>query len=344
MSILKNYLNPQERVIDRIATIKYRETIFDCAITDHRILLHRRDKLEYKDIDYKLINKFSLEKEWYGEFFLGSVIATIMGLIWFISAIGYHYIEIVDPALIPPVMVIKALLYPGLVLACLGVAGLYFYYSRMKLHIQISTPEENLHLFAKEDRLDELRTIYEGIKTGEIPFSKGIFSDISDKQRLSEEPIVAFNNIQVKLTFKDENIRKKTIKLNCSVKLSENFMHLTSSRLTALKKGPTFGAILGKRDLPVVNEDNLSRIFDIAQELQINWIFLTDFNFTLSKMALQNNHFLTGLVGSDTILLRGESLQGQFAVELTKVRLFTNARAKEIIEIDKFFKIHLKNG
>jgi hypothetical protein len=342
MSILKNYLNPQERVINRIGDIKYKEKIFDCALTNHRILLYRKDKLEYTDIDYKIINKFSLEKEWYGEFFLGSIIATILGLIWFISAIIYHYIN--DPAIMPPILVIRALLYPGLVLVCLGVAGLYFYFSGMKLHILISTPDEDLQLYAKEDHLNELRTIYEGIKTGEISFSNSGISEIPDERRLSEEPIVDLNNIQVKITFKDESLRKKTIKLNYAVKLAEHFLRLTSTRLIALKKSPTFGSILDKKDLPLIKEDSLSRIFDLAKELQINWIFLTDFSFALPNMALQNTHFLTGFAGSDTVLLRGESLQGQFALEFSKFRLYTNARAKEIVEIDKFLKKYLKNG
>jgi hypothetical protein len=339
MSVLKTYLAPDEQVVDRISPIKFKDISFDCAITNQGILLYRKDKMQFTNFKYASINQISLEKEWYNEFFLGAIIALILGLIWFISATVYNSLDV---EVSPPIMVIRALLYPGLVLTCLGSVGLWLYYTRMKIHIQILTPEEKFQLYSKEDRLGALLQRYEDIKSGEITLSRGIVPEIPNEQRLAEKPLATFNNIGIKITFKDEFFSKKSIDMNFSIRFTENFMQMTSKRLETLKESIILKKTFETKTIPLITEENLKDLFEIAHALQINWILLANFNFPLPKISLQTSHFLTGFKGSDSILLKLESPYGQIALELKKSRLYTNAPAPEIVEIEKFLNHHLK--
>jgi hypothetical protein len=239
-------------------------------------------------------------------------------------------------------MVIRALLFPGLILTCLGAIGLAIYYTRMKLHVLILTPEGTFQLYSKQDRLDDLLQRYEGIKSGEITSTRGIIPAIPNEQRLSEKPIATFEQISVKITFKDEFFSKKSINMTFSTGFTENFLQLTSIRSEILKKSAFFKKILETTTIPLITEENLKDIFEITKELKINWSFLTNFNFPLQKISLQNSHFLTGPKGSDSLLLQLESPYGQIALELKKPRLYTNAPAPQIVEIEKFLNHHLK--
>lgn len=340
MSILNNYLAPDEHVVDQISPIKFKDVSFDCAITNQRLLLYRKEKMQFTDFKYESINRMSLEKEWYPEFFLGATIALIIGLIWFISAIVYSSMYIETP--IPPIMVIRALLYPGLILTCLGAVGLVIYYTRMKLHVLIITPEGAFQLYSKQDRLDDLLQRYEGIKSGEITTSKGIIPVFSNEERLSEKPLATFANIGIKITFKDESLTKKSIDMKFSIRFTEKFMQITSNRSEILKESIFYKKILETKTIPLITEENLKAIFEIAKALQINWTLLQTFNFSLQRMALQDSHFLTGPKGSDSLLLKLESHNGQIALELKKPRFYTDAPAPEIVEIEKFLNQRLK--
>ncbi len=340
MSVLKTYLAPDEQVVDRISPIKFKDISFDCAITNQGILLYRKDKMQFTNFKYASINQISLEKEWYNEFFLGAIIALILGLIWFISATVYNSLDV---EVSPPIMVIRALLYPGLVLTCLGAFGLWLYDTRMKIHIQILTSEDQFLLYSKQDRLDTLLQRYEGIKSGEITYSREIIPEIPNEQREAEKAIATFANIGVRITFKDEFSSKQSMSMHSSIKFTENSMQIISNRLEKLKGIPTFKGLFETKPIPLITEENLKDMFEIAKALQITWIFVTNFNFPLQKISLQNSHFLTGTKGSDTLLLRLESPYGQIALELKKSRIIhVNEPAPQIVEIEKFLNHYLK--
>lgn len=340
MSILKNYLAPQEQLIDRIAPIKFKGINFDCAITNQRMILYGKDKKQFQDIKYESINQVTLEKEWYDEFFLGTIISLIIGIIWLVSGIVYRYIE--NPEIAPQIGVIRALMYPGLVLTCLGIAAFFIYCTRMKLHLQILTPQESFQLYSNQERLNNLFTIYKNIKSGDIPSFGSMISGIPDEKRQSEKPLATFDNIGVKITFKDESTRKKSINLIYSIIFTENFIQLTSKRLMILKNSPIFKKYFEEKKIPLITEENLYNIFTIAKDLQVSWVLLTNFNFTFPRSLPQNYHFLTGFVGSGSTLLIVESFAGQIALEFKKLRLFTDAPAQEIVEIEKFIRNHIK--
>ena len=111
-----------------------------------------------------------------------------------------------DLTITTQITIIRALLYPGIVLLCLGITGLYVYYTRMKIHIQIITPQESYQLYSEQHNLNDLLTLHENIRSGDITPPKGIISEISNEQRLSEKPVVTFDDIKVKIAFKDEDI------------------------------------------------------------------------------------------------------------------------------------------
>jgi hypothetical protein len=181
MSALNDYLDANETVIDRFSSVKFKEVTFDCALTNSRILLYGREEEQSTDIKYESINQISVEKEWYDEFFLFMMMALIIGSIWSISAIAYRFIEVPE-ILEPPAMVIRALLIPGLILLCIGLVGSYIFFTRMKVHLLIVTPEETIQLFSKQHVLSDLLKIYEDIKSGKIELFEGGISVISPDQ------------------------------------------------------------------------------------------------------------------------------------------------------------------
>ncbi|MHA1264601.1 MAG: hypothetical protein ACTSRS_05120 [Candidatus Helarchaeota archaeon] len=341
MSVLKNYLNSNEQVIDRLAPIRFKEIIFQCALTNSRICLYTEDGKRILDFDYKSIKQLSLEKEWYDEFHLGAIFALLIGSIWSIAGFIYQYID--NPSLIPEINVIRALFYPGLGFLSLGIVSMYLFYSKMKTHILICTPNEKFQLFSNSKTLHELQTIYENIKSKEIVLPEGDLSEISDKDRLSEEYITVFEDIDVKITFKDENTHKRSIHMKFQVKLSENLIHLTSKRVLTLKRSTMFDKYTKGQRIPLITESNLFKFFTIAKELGINWILLTTFNFMRPTISPKNYHFLTGFTGPESIILIVNSYYGQIALELKKTHLLTNTIAPEIIEIKKIIEKYSKD-
>lgn len=333
MSILKKNLLPNEQVIDRIPLIKYEGDSFDCALTNQRILLYQTEKNSIKEINLKSIKKFSLEKEWYDEFFLAAIIVLILGLIWAISGFIYQFID--DPTIIGPIRAIRALLYPGIVFICLGFGALIVFHIRMKIHILIQTPQQNFQLFAKQHSLNEFIKGYEYITSGDVIFPERQMPEFLDKERLSEDALATFTDIKVKLTFKNCKAQKLSISLRFSISFTENFINLTSNALQKLKNNPIHLNISKKKEIPLISEENLCNLPEIANDLQVNWLFLTNFNFPLQKLTQQKYHFHTGHVGFDSLLLRVESSNGDIALELSKPRLLSNAPAPEILEIAK---------
>jgi len=344
MSAIRDYLDPNEQVIDRFSSVKFNETTFDCALTNRRILLYGREKKQSKDINYESINKLSLEKEWYAEFFLFMIMALIIGSIWFISAIYYSYIQNTNINLQTPIMVIRALLYPGLILLCIALGGSYIYFTRMKLHILIVTPQENFQLFSTQKTLGDISKIYEFIKSGEIRPFEGEIPAGSLEQRLSEKPIATFGKIDSRITFKDDNNRRKSIALYSIITLTESFIYITSKRLKILKENNIYEKYTQNKEVPLITEENLSNIFDLARELNIFYFLLMDFRFDLRKSSLVDSHFYTGPVGSTGIFLQVNTPTGEIVIEFKKTHIFSNTPAKEILEIKKLIKDILKTN
>ncbi|MHA1278266.1 MAG: hypothetical protein ACTSQI_12520 [Candidatus Helarchaeota archaeon] len=336
MSYLKSLLATNELVIDRVTPIEVEGDAFDCAVTNLRTILYKKGGKQFIEIEHETIDQISLQKEWYNEFFLGASISLILGLIWAIA--GYVYRFINDPTIQPQIGIIRALFYPGLVLICLGTVGLFFYFTRMKIHVLIITSEKTFELYSKQDRLDELLLIHEQIKSGVLLSSKGRPAELSDTQRNTEKPLFSFANINGKITFKDDTFQKKSIHLKFKIDFTNNYMQLVSNRLLALEKSPVYTKVTKGITFPLITEENLCDIFKISKTLPINWIWLTRFNFALPKISIVKEHFLTGPVGPTSLLLKVEPLYGQFTLELSKSQLFSSEPAEEIIHIKKIIK------
>jgi hypothetical protein len=338
MSALKNYLDSNEMVIDRFSPITFQEIPFDCAITNRRILLYRRDKMQFTDFKHELTEKLSLEKEWYAEFSLFMIMALIFGSIWFISGICYSIITITNEALNPPVMVIRALIYPGLILLCIGLGGLYIYLTHLKLHILIETPEVKAQLFSKSEVLDELSKIYESLKSGEIKPAEGVVPEITNEQYLTKKPIATFNKISVKITFKDDDNKKRSIGAQSEIIFTEASMQITSRRLISLKEKNIYQKYIGNREIPIITEENISKLFDLAKELNIFWFLLMDFHFDLRKLSLQDSHFYTGPADPTELLLKVTTTTGDIVIVLKKRQFRFDIPAKKIVEMRHLIK------
>ena len=213
----------------------------------------------------------------------------------------------------------------------------------MKMHILICTPHEKFRLFSNEEILSELLSIYKGINTGEISCIQAKLPERSYEQRLSDEPISIFDDINIKITFRDENAQKKSINMKFRVKFTKNFMHLTSNFLLKLKNSGNFDKNVGKKEIPLITEDNLYKIFTIAKELGVKWLLLTNFNFKYPKIVSTNYHFITGFINPGSLLLELDSCHGKFVLELKNPRLFTNSPTPELIEIKKIIKSYSEN-
>ncbi len=341
MSNIQNYLTTHETVIDRIVNINLNKTSYDCTITNYRLFLFKEDKKQFIDIEFEKITQISLEKEWYDEFFLASIICLIIGLIWSIAGLIYRFID--DPSIMTQIIAIRALIYPGIVFLCFAIAGLCIYYKWMKIHVQILTSQDMFQLYSNPQNLKQLLTLYEKLTSGDITSHKPTISGIPDEQRLSEQSVATFNDMQVKITYKDAKAQKNSINLKFNITFTENFIHLISKRVLIYKKSQHFKHFWEEKKLPLITEANLYKIYEIARELNINWILLTNFNFQLQNISLQTEHFLTGSIDPSSILLIVESFYGQFTLELNKPRFFTNAPAQEIVEIKKIIQDFITN-
>ncbi|NVM27689.1 MAG: hypothetical protein HWN65_02515 [Candidatus Helarchaeota archaeon] len=152
-----------------------------------------------------------------------------------------------------------------------------------------------------------------------------------------EKPLVYFENIGVKIIFRNENNKRKAISAHCEIGFTETEMQITARKLSDLLSKGKSGKLEG---LPKIDEENLYRLKTLAKELKVPWWYLMDISFNLENVVSKGFTFRWGAHGSTNLILRVNSPHGEILVELVKKKFNARSPADQLVKIDRIVHKH----
>lgn len=169
---LQDKLESKENVIEQFDGIKFHDEIYNCVLTDSKLLLHKEGKQEDIKLEYNSMETISFEKVWYIDLkYLILFSFTLAFVFLFVSLIIYLPLSLPPPQVWPPAdsAFLSFFLYPGIACVILGIVGIVVYYKMVKFSLTISSPEGDFQLFSTCDKLLKLNLIINNMKTGGNP-------------------------------------------------------------------------------------------------------------------------------------------------------------------------------
>ena len=336
MASLNDYLTAEENVLDQFVPVYYSNNETYCAITTRRLLFYKKETKDSFQINLESIEDVSLEKGWQQEIFFFMNIFLALGLVWLILGI-ISYLPSATFLTSPTREIINGLTVPGGFLTAIGVVAAFYYFTRVKAYLLISTPDGSHQLYAEDGILSNLSRLLSKIVSKEINFIEWEHPpELSQAERLKGVPLTEFNDIKVTITFKDENLIKQTIKAKCGLVFKEKSVQMIANNLELFRNRPSYQAILKSEEIPFITEENLYQILEISHFMKVTTYILFDINFDLKKMFLDQEKS-ENLVSSD-VFLSVSSRTGTLQVTLSKHGFLSGAPSADLTAIETLIK------
>ena len=165
MSLLKNILQSEEKVIAEFTGLTYLGEEYNSAITNLRTVLVKEGKERVIEIDHKSLIDITLEKEWYVDLKYLIPISFCLAFVFSFAGVITYFPLSFTPANID---FLRACLVPGIIFLGIGVGAGVFYYTRVKFSAILTTLKENYQVFSSLDTLSKFIRIIKDAKAGKI--------------------------------------------------------------------------------------------------------------------------------------------------------------------------------
>lgn len=150
-----------------------------------------------------------------------------------------------------------------------------------------------------------------------------------------EKSLAFFEQIRVRVTFRDSALKDRAIAATCQIGFSESIMHIIAWKRIELLKQEKWKKLLEAGLLPRIDEENLHHILEMARELRVKWVVLMDIKLDLKKIATQGFESRPDFATSSyNLFLEVMSSQRLIQLELQKLKLNAWSPSKRLVEIE----------
>jgi hypothetical protein len=335
--VLKDYLGSDELIVDRFSAISYNNLEYDCALTNQRILLYKKNIELSTEINYDTISSISFEKEWFNDFFFVIMLLFIFGTVCLIIGISANAFDNLGWK-IAVINAMRVFFYPGVISLFCGIGALYFFITQANYFALISGAEK-IRLYSNQDTLRAFIGVFEKLKSGKINVAEiQKIPELPIEERLSGRFIASFDNIGVKITFKDGNNKKRTISAPAKVEFTSLTMQIVATVRYELIKDKKYKDLIESNIVPLYIEESLDQMDEIAKELKVNWVYLLNISFDLKKTLVQGFISRLGIIPSKNLMLQVDSTLGAISIELSKKQFSLWSPASDLIKIEEIIK------
>ncbi len=155
-----------------------------------------------------------------------------------------------------------------------------------------------------------------------------------------------YDKIRVIVRYKDEKNKKNVIGVICTINLTEEYLQIISNYIVFLMTREKYKTKFKDKDIPVITEENLYQIKELAKRLKVKRRLLENFYFDLNKITVKGFKRFSDYskpryeIAPSTLQLEIDSAHGVIVVLLETQKVFNpfTRKAPKLVELSKLIK------